>query len=613
MLESDRLKQALFQVTGTLAPSNALARQKERLNDLNLVFEEIKQKFKNAGSPPEALALKAATRFLAGDTNLDDVDIDLIAFALSKPIGSLVENTLFNNEAKLKALLNNYSSKCLAGKDMLITWRGVMGTYFDLSPNNSPNRQQFERSLEDIRYFLVSTWDSVKNSTELRLSWMKAIDENLELLGKNPCDQFAKQWFDGNEDLVLRISGDLQISSKSWFWERLFITCLQSVLNFDEFSFKKAIPKILELFEKHKIYRDKGLSALLDRYAICSDTSVNKTLKEYALDLWASPEGYELAGSKWKLVGKPALSMMLNWVHETNLRLFFELLKQRGYADDERLNFWLKFIPQVKSSRLSLGSTSQRVVEGRSDLKKVFNRDGNTYSQLREDPNPDNDAFLMTIGNCLIVDFSIGGGCYIYKEGQNKFSITDKFHLATTAPRGLKAKYRHEGMDFAHTPGWTDSHRAPAKLRREYGITPTHIQNIATTTKNQSINVRDYFTEMSFVESNQPSTNAERETVKTPTYEQPKPEELVIPTFVPPKFEDIVQLQSLPSEDKPTGLFNYFTAKSKATQIASANGIECKESGTRFIVKLMRDNGPLAKQFEALGLKFISGIGWTLE
>lgn len=600
MLESDRLKQSLFQVTGTLSPSRALARQIENLNDLNLVFEEIKKKFKNAGSPPEALALKAATKFLAGDANLDEVDIDLIAFALSKPIGSVEENTLFNNEAKLKALLNNYSSKCVAGKDMLITWRGVMGTYFDLNPNNSPNRQQFERSLEDIRYFLVSTWDSVRNSTELRLSWMKAIDENLELLGKNPCDQFAKQWFDGNQDLVLKISGDLQISSKSWFWERLFITCLQNILNFDEFSFKKAIPKILELFEKHKIYRDRGLIALLDRYAICSDRSVNKTLKEYALDLWASPEGHELAGSKWKLVGKPALSMMLNWVHETNLRLFFELLKQRGYADDERLNFWLKFIPQVKSSRLSLGSTSQRVVESRSDLKKVFNRDGNTYSQLREDQNPDNDAFLMTIGNCLIVDFSIGGGCYIYKEGQNKFSITDKFHLSSTAPRGLKAKYHREGMDFAHTPGWTDPHRAPAKLRKEYGITPTNIQNNPISTKNQSINVKDYFTETYFGESGRVAINAE-------------PEELKIPTFVPPQLEDKAELESMPAEAKQTGLFNYFTAKSNATKIANENGIECKESGARFIVKLMRDNGPLAKQFEALGLKFISGIGWTLE
>lgn len=600
MLELDRLRQSLNQITGALAPRKALFQQKEQLNSLELVFEEIKKKFKNAGSPPEALALKAASRFLSGEAQLDEVDIDLIAFALAKPIGSTLESTLFNNEDKLKALLDNYSAKCASSRDMLITWRGVMGTYFELSPNNSPNRQQFERSLEDIRRFLISTWSSVLGSTELRLSWMKAIDENIELLGKNPCDQFAKQWFDGHEDLVLKISGDLQISSNSWFWERLFVTCLQNVLNFDEFGFKKAIPKLLELFDKHKIYRDKGLCAVLDRYAICLDTSVNEMLKEYALDLWASPEGHELAGSKWKFVSKPALAMVLNWVHETNLRLFFKLLKERGHADDERLNFWLKFIPQVKSSRLALGPTSQGLVESRADYKKVFKRDGHAYSQLREDQNPGNDAFLMTIGNCLIVDFSIGGGCYVYRHGENQFNITDKYHYSSTSRKGLKEKYRTEGMDFAHTPGWTDAHRAPAKLRKEYGITPSSVRITGASNLNQTINVRDYFTG-----GYSPASEEIKFSVKDA--------ELEIPTFVPTNIDVEVAIKGGAETPNPPVLFKYFEAKAKAMQLARENGVEYQEESARFIVKYMRDKGPVAEKLGFFGLKFTDGIGWILR
>lgn len=598
MRELDSLSQSLNQVRVVLAPREVLLKQKDQLSSLQSVFEDIKKKFNNVGNPPEGLALKAATRFLAGDSQLDDVDIELIAFALAKPIGSDERNTIFNNRAKLKELLDIYSARCASGIDMLITWRGVMSAYFELSPDTASDRVKFERSLEDIRRFLSSTWDSVKNSSELRLSWMKVIEENTEILGLNPCNQYAKQWFDGNEDLVLKISNDLQISSKSWFWERLFITCLQSVLNFDEFSFKKSIAKLLELFEKHKIYRDKGLMALLDRYALCSDTGVNEVLKEYALDLWASPEGHELAGSKWKLISRAALAMVLNWVHETNLRLFFKLLKERGIADDERLNFWLKFIPQVKSSRLALGPSSQRLVESRADYKKVFKRDGNAYSQLREDQNADNDAFLMTIGNCLIVDFSIGGGCYIYKEGQNKFSISDKFHYSSTSPRGLKAKYHQDGMDFAHTPGWTDSHRAPAKLRRHYGISPSGAQNIGASSKPQTIDVGNYF------------TGVATGNLGGVTATQPPTIESSIPVFAPPKSFD---KNSESSQVRPKELFNYFSAKSNAAQIAEANGIECLQSGGRFIVRLLKDNGPIAKQFQDIGLKYISGIGWVLE
>ena len=571
MRELNSLHQSLIRISEALAPGKTLLHQKEQLNSLSLVFEDIKIKFKNVGTPPEALAIKAAARYLAGDLDLDEGDIDLIAFALTKPLDSSPSNTLFNNESRLKDLLANYSVKCAAGRDMLITWRGVMGTYFEVSPAHSPGRAQFERSLEDIRQFLLSSWSSVKNSTDLQLSWMSAIEENKELLGENPCEQFAKQWFDGHEGLVLKISTDLQVSSISWFWERLFITCLQSILNFDESTFKKSIPKLLTLFDKHKLYRDRGLSALLDRYTFCSDISVNIELKEYALDQWASPEGHELAGSKWKYVSKPALTMFLNWVHETNLRLFFELLKERGYADEERLNFWLKFIPQVKSSRLSLGSTSQRIVESRSDLKKVFKRDGNTYSQLRDDQNPDNDAFLMTIGDCLIVDFSIGGGCYVYRQGQNTFDIKDKFHYSSTSRKGLKEKYKTKGMDFAHTPGWTDNHRAPTKLRDQYGITPTNVRILGgSDTYQQHINVRDYFNGL---ESKTRDSVGEKETISA----------------------------------------TYFEAKASATKLATINGIECGMQGKYYVVKLLRDKGPLASRFEALGFTFKNGIGWTLQ
>ena len=571
MRELDSLNDSLTRVARILAPGQSLLNQKEHLKSLDLVYEDIKKKFKDAGAPPEALALKAASRYLTGDSDLDDVDIDLIAFALSKPIDSNLQNTLFNNENRLNALFDNYSTKCLEGKDMLITWRGVMGAYFELSPVNSSSRPQFERSLEEMRQFLVTTWSAVKNSTDLKLSWMSIIDENIELLGENPCEQFAKQWLDGDEDLILKISIDLQVSSSSWFWERLFITCLQSALNSDEFNFKKSIPKLLTFFDKHKIYRDRGLRALLDRYAACSDTSVNKVLKEYSLDLWGSPEGHKIAGSKWRVVGAPVLKMILNWVNETNLRLFFELLKERGYADDDRLNFWLKFIPQVNSSRLSLGLTSQKIVESRSDLKKVFNRVGNAYSQLKEDQNPHNDAFLMTIGNCLIVDFSIGGGCYVYKQGENTFNIGDKFHYSTTSRKGLKEKYRTKGMDFAHTPGWTDAHRAPTKLRNEYGITSTKVRHIVSSDEiKQNINVRDYF---NGVESENLYAVGELETISV----------------------------------------TYLEAKARATQLATINGIESGMEGKYFVIKFLREKGPLASRFESLGFIFKNGIGWTLQ
>ncbi len=593
MLEIENLKLSLSKVLSDIAPARNLLRQKENLTHLSKVFDEIKQRYKNAGSPPKDLAIKAVKKFITDDPDLDDVDIDLISFAISQPINGDISNSLFNNEKKYQQLIKIYSDRCISGEDMLITWRGVLGAYFDLNPANSPNRQQFERSLEMTRLFLINSWSQVKKSSDLKLSWMSAIDENLDLLSADPCGKYAKYWLEGHDDIVLKISANLQIPSSSWFWERLFITCVQSIVNLDDINFKKSIPKALDLLDNHKIFRDKALSAVLDRYAYCSDTSVNKVLKEYVIDLWGSPEGHELAGSKWKLVSKSALDLMLNWVHETNLRLFFELLKDRGYADDERLTFWLKYVPQVKASRLVLGPTSQRIVQSRSDWKKVFNNEHNAYSLLRDDQNQDNDAFLMTIGDCLIVDFSINGGCYVYKNGQNNFSIHDKYHYSSTSRRGLKEKYRTHGMDFAHTPGWTDSHRAPYKLRHEYGIYPSGVGRALQPSSKRSVNVGDYFGSENTVTSVEKYSSID------------------IPKFTQKPLDNLNSNSKSSSEDSAR-LFPFFTAKKSGQELALKNGIEYQDQGIRFIIKYQRDKGPIAEELARYGYQFSQGIGWIL-
>jgi len=193
--------------------------------------------------------------------------------------------------------------------------------------------------------------------------------------------------------------------------------------------------------------------------------------------------------------------MMLNWVNESNLRLFFELLKQRGFADDERMNFWLKYIKNVSSSKLVLGPNSRRFVESRADLRSVFGREKSNYSLLLQDANMDNDAFLMSIGGSLIVDFSVQGGCYVYRPGTNNFAIDAKNHVSSTARSGLKENYHKDGMAFAHTPGWTDSHRAPYVLRSKYGISPGSANTYPANLGSAKIDVNHYFNGLKLSES----------------------------------------------------------------------------------------------------------------
>ena len=577
MSEIESLKRSLNTISESLSPRLALSSSR-RVNHIQEAFNKVSEKFKDAGTPPKDLALNAARQFIAQPDGMDPNEIDLISFAIATPVTAGSTDSLFNNRPKLKELLQIYTDRSEKGIDMLITWRGVMAAYFDLNPDRSLDRESFINGRESLRVFLNYTWPQVKASTDLRLSWMQVLDEHPEILSSNPCDKFTSKWLNGDTSEVTKLSNSLQIPSISWFWEQLFISCVQHVVNQDDASFKRFVPELLHFFDSHKIYRDKGLSALLDRYAGCTDRGVNKVLKEYALDLWGSPEGHVLAGSKWKLVSNRALTMVLNWVHESNLRLFIELLKERGYADEERLNFWLKYIPQVTSSRLVLGERSQRIVEGRADLKKIFNRSGSSYSKLNGDTNPDNDAFLMAIGPCLIVDFSIQGGCYIYKSGTNNFKIGDNNHFARTSRGGLKEKYKTLGMDFAHTPGWTDSHRAPRILRSDYGITPndTRFGSMASNGP-QNIDVNRYF-----------GGNLNQSLSL-------KPESSI---------ESSASTAQAPSKHEKIAM---------AKLVAGKFGAQWSYKSDTFIVYTMVETGPVAEELRKLGMKYIKSVGWMIE
>ena len=564
MLKITELKNSLLTISRNLSDGNQLVWNFDKTRK---AYEEVQEKFKDAGKPQGSVAYEAAKNYFLGNILPSDTLADLVAFAIHRKIDD-INDSVFNNQEKLDHLLAAYRDKCNRGVDMAITWNGLMRSYFEANPANTVTRNLFDQSQEKIRAFLNDTWEQVKASTEFKLTWMRSIDENLDLLSIDPCSKYARYWFEGKDSLVMKVSAEIQIPSASWFWEKLFISCVQHIINLDDQNFKKDLSKLFILFDEKKLYRDIALRVVLDRYANCYDLSVNKELKEYSIDLWGSPEGHMLAGNPWAKVSEPALKMMLNWVNESNLRLFFELLKQRGFADDERLNFWLKYIRNVSSSKLVLGPNSRRFVEGRTDLRKVFGREVSNYSLLLNDANIDNDAFLMDIGGSLIVDFSVQGGCYVYRPGTNNFSINAKNHFSSTARSGLKENYHKNGMAFAHTPGWTDSHRAPYILRSKYGISPGNVSSYSSNQTNSKIDVNNYFNGAKFIHS---------------------------------------------ESKKSTSALNYSDVVKKAKELCSINGLDYSDLSGAFTVKFYRGEGPIADQLKELGFIFNGSIGWSTK
>jgi len=450
---------------------------KNSLSDLNHTFQHELKKHRGEGypklskmhkkitdeftfilKPKDEIAYAAARNYLDGSLSGDVGEYEIISFVLTKPISELGGISVAADSVKLRTLLERYTQEFEADRIDGIFWFGVFQSYFQAQKSNYVG-DTFFNSQRVIRNFLSKTWPLVKKNALYSTNWMKSIDANPHLLGETPCEVYGSEWLAGSDIRVKQIKQELHIPDTSWFWEEFFKSCLKISLSQSDSKFKESIPLIISLLRRHPSYLDNGLRALLDRYRASSDIRVNRELKDFSLEVWKSPKLRNTGASKWIHVSDATWRMVLTWVQEANLKLFFELLKRRGVPDPHgRLDFWMQYINQITFTRLVLGEDMRRYLTAHPELKEHFKNDVESYANLMGAKGESSlDAFIMEIGGHLIVEFNPHGGCYVYKKGENTFNVNAPSLDASTSARGLKERYYSggtKGPDIVHREGW---------------------------------------------------------------------------------------------------------------------------------------------------------------
>ncbi len=468
---SSELKNSLSDLNNSF--QHELRREKgDTYPKLTNIHKKITDEFTFFLKPKDDVAYAAARDYLNGSISGDSGEYEIISFALTKPITELGGSSVALDPVKLQALLDRYSDDFKSDNIDGIFWFGVFQSYFQAQRLNYPE-DSFFNSQKAIRNFLSKTWPDVKKNAPFFTNWMKSIEANQHLLSESPCEIYGVEWLSGSDSRVKQIKLELHIPDASWFWEEFFKSCLRAALSQSDLKFKETIPLIISLLTRHPSYLDNGLRALLDRYRSSSDIKVHKQLKDFAVEVWKSPKLRNTGASKWVHVSDSTWRMVLTWVQEANLRLFFELLKRRGVPDPHgRLDFWLQYINQITFTRLVLGADMRRYLNSHPEWKEHFKNDVDSYANLIDSKSEFNlDAFIMEISGHLIVEFNPHGGCYIYKKGENSFNVNSPSLDASTSLGGLKERYysgNTKGPDIVHREGW--QYKARTYLLPQFGI-----------------------------------------------------------------------------------------------------------------------------------------------
>jgi len=411
--------------------------------------------FKNIAEIDMPIKYKLAKKLDKKEINPSNPLFDLLSEVLHVPVDGDKENTLFLSTLNLRTLLDDFNRRIDKGEDLQINWLHLFHAYLEASIGES-NQPHFYSQLETLRKFLISTWPSIKNNTHQTLYELKDIDKYTTILEANACDFYSQVWLDGLSQRVIQMKKDLEIPQDSWFWENLFIKVLQTIVNFDDESFKKSLTSILLFLDTCPLHRDLGIQLTLQRFSKCTSTVMHPQLKDYIYQAWGSPLGVKHKDSNWMILDENSLKIAKSWHHETNLRIFYALKTGDKTNALQRLSFWLNFINQIEFSKLALGPVAQKIIQSQSSLQRIFNPLMNPFSKLSGDINPEQNAIIFKINNTTIVDFIINDGCYIYPPGTNTFDLSQETQYSTSYKGGLKERYGKFGVSIPENQDWSD-------------------------------------------------------------------------------------------------------------------------------------------------------------
>ncbi len=240
-------------------------------------------------------------------------------------------------------------------------------------------------------------------------------------------------------------------------------------------QFVELIPSLIDLLQSKPAFRDEGLELVLVRYHACKDvsahgTTLRDTLRDFACSpkVWRNPKLRSVGlAPGWNRVPDEVWQMVLGWVNTQSLKDFFDILAVRNRADEGRRDFWLQYLNQITWTRLLLSRETLALQRRDEEVRALIAREEGSYAEIGKQGV---DAFLMQIGNFLIVEFSKKPhASYVYEKDKVPFGLQERFYEGGTGDLAAGFYNQARAARITHLPGWQDG---AAGSLRELGIYP---------------------------------------------------------------------------------------------------------------------------------------------
>lgn len=339
-------------------------------------------------------------------------------------------------------------------------FQGLLDSYFraDAQVVFDPQRRELWRPIRD---FLARHVGSLRRALRAGVTpppWVAALEDHRELLGDEPGSRIAAGFASGDLQDVKDVADRLQISRDSWVWQQALLSYIDHIARRPDGAYREGLKIALDVlagtsdFSWSERLRREATARLVRRYAACASTPEHAGLRDLAVQVIGNPW---LNRSAWDahVESEKARGMVESWLKRRLIADFFELLSHDGKANPRRLAYWLNYEKRglIEDMWFCLGA------DARANTAREF-KDVRKRMEGRElaldDTTPENNAFLMKIGEYLVVEFGLtGNACFVYSYEDFK-GLLLKRRLSTYAHlKRPKAAVKR----LIHQSAWEDA------------------------------------------------------------------------------------------------------------------------------------------------------------
>jgi hypothetical protein len=350
-------------------------------------------------------------------------------------------------------------------------YRGLVTNYFGYDAHHPQTPAAGKENWTKLRQYLSDRLEHITD-TGVTPDWVTSAIEHRQVFGDAPSRRYAPSMLRGETDVVDRLRTDLGIDDSSWFVRDLVLAQVAVAVEDTDDKFEQLLPRLLAMLASNLVLRDRGLALLLDRYARIAPPPIHQRLRDCAVAWWGNP-WLTSNSMRWGGVNSPTRAMVTEWLKLEFIEAFFTLLADEGVGDRRRLEFWKRYVHAITEIHFALGA----------DARSYRSRD---FVELRKkmlgltvelaDTASSNNAFVMTMGDVVLVEFSGRANALYGYDGRKglPFEMTQPVLSVRNAPNSLKNSGRLlwlKHQDGIH--GWDRwEEMFAATLKKHWGIEP---------------------------------------------------------------------------------------------------------------------------------------------